>query len=89
VGVALSLVVLYVLSTDLTADPNTARFILSPARPALFNYYITGWLDLPLATFGSTTRLRHVGLTLLAGAGEVALAAVGLWAWLRWRENRI
>jgi len=88
VGVALSLLVLYVLTSQAQASPNTVGYILSPARPALFNYYVRGWLQAPGAAIENTTTLRHVWLTLLAGAGQVALVGAGLWAWLRWRAAR-
>jgi hypothetical protein len=88
-GVALSVLVLFFLSRDLQAEPGSARYILSLARPALFSYYIFGWMDLPAAAFGPTATVRHVWLTLLAGAGQVAVLAAGLWAWLRWRGHRL
>ena len=88
VGVAVSMVVLFFLGTDLQRDSDTARFLLSPARPALFNYYLFGWLEVP-PQFGTVVTARHVWLTLLAGAGQCAAIAGALWAWLRWREHRV
>ena len=89
VGVALSLVVLSQMTSDLADDPDSAGFLLSLARPALFNYYISGWLGQSLGSFGTATTLRHVGLTLLVGAGQAAVVGAAVWAWMRWREARL
>ncbi|MCC7358025.1 MAG: hypothetical protein IT317_01010 [Anaerolineales bacterium] len=74
-GAALVAVMLFTLAPGMLAAPGATARIWNPARAAM----LTPW------PFEAQSR-RDVWQTLAVGAGQVALLALAMWAWLRRRR---
>jgi hypothetical protein len=75
-GAALAAAMVFTLVPGQQAAPGSAAQIWNLARPAV----LAQWL------YDSQPRL-YVWQTLAVGAGQVAVLALVVWGWLRWRRG--
>jgi ABC-type transport system involved in multi-copper enzyme maturation permease subunit len=83
VGAALSIITLFVLTPSLQAEPGSLLYLLSPARPALFGYYLVGWTTSSTGSpFQTLASSADVWQGLLTAAATLAVVGIGIWLWL-------